>query len=75
MTGVQTCALPIYFVRGDGELVFSRPLAHEGHLGFWRWTSIFFGVAGTYKQDDSVDVVYEVNGRRTLESGLPILRP
>ena len=61
------------FVRGDGELVFSRRLAHEGRLGFWRWTSLFFGVAGTYKQNDSVDVVYEVDGRRTVESGLPIL--
>jgi hypothetical protein len=61
------------FVRGDGELVFNRRLAHEGRLGFWRWTSLFFGVAGTYKQNDSVDVVYEVGGRRTVESGLPIL--
>ena len=61
------------FVRGDGELVFSRRLAHEGRLGFWRWTSLFFGVAGTYKQNDSVDVVYEVGGRRTVETGLPIL--
>jgi hypothetical protein len=61
------------FVRGDGELVFSRRLAHEGRLGFWRWTALFFGVAGTYKQNDSVDVVYEVDGRRTVESGLPIL--
>ncbi len=61
------------FVRGDGELVFNRRLAHEGRLGFWRWTSLFFGVAGTYKQNDSVDVVYEVGGRRTVETGLPIL--
>src|SRR5260221_9223755 len=32
------------FARGDGELVFTRRLANEGRLGFWRWTSIFFGV-------------------------------
>jgi hypothetical protein len=62
------------FVRGDSELVFSRRLANEGRLGFWRWTSLFFGVAGTYKQNDSVDVVYEVSGRRTVETGLPILQ-
>jgi hypothetical protein len=61
------------FERRAGELVFSRPLKREGRLGFWRWTSLFFGVAGTYKQNDSVDVVYEVNGRRTVETGLPIL--
>ncbi len=61
------------FERRDGELVFRRRLAGEGRLGFWRWLSLFFGVAGTYRQNDSVDVVYEVDGRRTVESGLPIL--
>jgi hypothetical protein len=61
------------FDRRDGELVFRRRLAHEGRLGFWRWLSLFLGVAGTYRQNDSVDVVYEVNGKRTVESGLPIL--
>jgi hypothetical protein len=61
------------FVRTGGELVFRRRLAHEGRLGFWRWLSLFLGVAGTYRQNDTVDVVYEVDGRRTVESGLPIL--
>jgi hypothetical protein len=62
------------FTRRDAELVFSRQLASEGRLGFWRWTSLFLGVAGTYKKNDSVDVVYEVNGKRTVETGLPILQ-
>jgi hypothetical protein len=61
------------FVRDGGALVFGRQLAREGRLGFWRWLSIFLGVAGSYKQNDSVDVVYEVDGRRTVETGLPIL--
>ncbi len=61
------------FTRTGGQLVFSRGLAPEGRLGFWRWLSIFLGVAGTYKQNDSVDIVYEVSGRRTVETGLPIL--
>jgi hypothetical protein len=61
------------YVRRDKELVFKRRLGREGRLGFWRWTSLFFGVAGTYRQNDSVDVVYEVDGRRTVEAGLPIL--
>ena len=55
------------------QLVFERSLAREGRLGFWRWLSLFFGVAGTYRQNDSVDVVYEVDGIRTVETGLPIL--
>jgi hypothetical protein len=61
------------FVRDDGELVFRRELAQEGRLGFWRWLSIFLGVAGTYRKHESVDVLYEVNGTKTVESGLPIL--
>ena len=61
------------FQRHGEELVFRRLLRREGRLGFWRWTSLFLGVAGTYRQNDSVDVVYEVDGRRTVETGLPIL--
>jgi hypothetical protein len=53
-------------------LVFDRELKTEGKLGFWRWTSIFVGVAGTYRQNDSVDVVYERNGRRIVATKLPV---
>ena len=58
-----------------GALRFRRPLAHEGRLGLLRWASMFFGVAGTYRKNDSVDVVYDVEGRRTVASGLPIIPP
>ena len=61
------------FRREGDELVFDRPLAREGRLGFWRWLSLFLGVAGTYRQNDSVDVVYEVSGRRHVASGLPMV--
>ena len=60
------------FRRENGELVFERRLAKEGRLGFWRWLSIFLGVAGTYRRNDSVDVVYERDGRRVVASGLPL---
>jgi hypothetical protein len=60
------------FRREGDELVFERDLAHEGRLGFWRWLSLFLGVAGTYRQNDSVDVVYEVNGRRHVAAALPL---
>jgi hypothetical protein len=56
----------------DGALVFARELRQEGRLGFWRWASIFFGVAGTYRQNDVVDVVYAQGGRRAVASGLPV---
>ena len=61
------------FRRVGDELVFEKRLAKEGRLGFWRWTSIFLGVAGTYRQNDSVDVVYERNGRKIVASGLELV--
>jgi hypothetical protein len=56
-----------YRREGD-ELVFSRRLAREGRLGFWRWLSLFLGVAGTYRQNDSVDLVYQAGGRRQVRA-------
>lgn len=61
------------YVRRERELRFKRSLRREGRLGFWRWTSLFMGVAGTYRQNDSVDVVYDVGGKRSVEPGLPIV--
>jgi hypothetical protein len=61
------------FVRRGSDLVFRQRLAEEGRLGFWRWLSLFLGIAGTYRQNDSVDVVYDAGGRRNVETGLPIL--
>ena len=47
-------------------LVFSRGLAREGRLGFWRWLSMLLGVAGTYRKHDAVTVVYSHEGRRLV---------
>lgn len=58
-----------------GELVFTRPLKKEGRLGFWRWLSIFLSIAGTYRQNDSVDVQYRHAGRERVATGLDIVPP
>jgi len=52
------------------SLVFPRPLAQEGRLGFWRWASMWLGIAGSYRKHETVDVVYEAGGRREVETGL-----
>lgn len=52
-------------------LVFRRELRKEGRLGFWRWTSIFLGVAGTYRHNDTVDVVYPSGSTRAVASLTP----
>jgi len=60
-----------YDVEGR-TLVFDRELRSEGKLGFWRWTSIFVGVAGTYRQNDSVDVAYRRQGKPVVAAKLPL---
>jgi hypothetical protein len=66
--------LGVDYERDGRQLVFGRELAGEGRLGFWRWTGIIFGVAGTYRKNDKVDVVYTRGGQRavvTLEPESP----
>jgi hypothetical protein len=52
------------------SLVFSRPVEQEGRLGFWRWASMWLGIAGTYRKHEAVDIAYETAGRREVETGL-----
>lgn len=56
------------------SLVFSRSLEHEGPLGFWRWARMALGIAGTYRKNDLVDVVYTHAGRRTVVTLAPPVR-
>lgn len=58
-----------YVVR-DGALVFERRLVRE-QVGRGRWTSMFLGIAGSYGRDDSVDVVYSVDGEKRVAARLP----
>ena len=53
-------------------LVFERELKTEGKLGFWRWLSLWVGIAGTYRQNDSVDIAYQRNGKPVVASRLPL---
>jgi hypothetical protein len=61
------------FTREGGVLVFPRTLKQEGRLGAWRWLRLALGVAGTYRQNDSVDVIYTSGGRRHVAARLPIV--
>lgn len=55
----------------ERRLHFDRELKKEGRIGLWRWFLGAWGI-GTYRQNDSVDVRYEVGGRPRLAEGLPI---
>jgi hypothetical protein len=52
------------------SLVFSRAIAQEGRLGFWRWAGMWLGVVGRYRKHETVDILYESGGRRHVETGL-----
>jgi hypothetical protein len=54
------------FDRLGDELVFRRRLAREGRLGPIRWASMLLGIAGTYRKHETVDVIYDAGGRRTV---------
>jgi len=60
------------FDRIGDELVFRRKLSQEGRLGPIRWLSMLLGIAGTYRKHETVDVIYEKGGRRTVASLTPL---
>ena len=61
-----------YVVRGR-ELRFGRRMAKD-KISKWRWFVGAWGV-GTYRQNDSVDVRYELDGRPMLAEALEIETP
>ena len=71
VNGVEQVEGIDYEVQGR-TLVFERELRTEGRLGPVRWLSMWVGIAGTYRQNDSVDVVYQRGGRRVVATKLPL---
>lgn len=57
-----------YLVEGE-RLVFPDRELRKDRVSGWRWLLGAWGV-GTYRQDDSVDVRYERNGRALVAEGL-----
>lgn len=57
------------FEVADRALLFARPLAQEGRLGFWRWFWGAWGI-GTYRKHHTVDVRYERDGRTLVAHAL-----
>ena len=69
LNGVPQRAGVDYHLEGRA-LVFDRELKKDKISG-WRWFLGAWGV-GTYRQNDSVDVRYEVSGRPVVAEGLEI---
>jgi hypothetical protein len=69
VNGVLQRADVDYFIDGRA-LVFDRALRKD-RVSRWRWLLGAWGV-GTYRQDDTVDIRYEVDGEVRLEHAAPI---
>jgi hypothetical protein len=72
VNGVKQELGPDYRV-ARGELLFSRELKRS-KIGAGRWFLGIWGI-GTYKQNDDVDVRYEVDGRPMLAHALEVTGP
>ena len=69
VNGVRQAERDDYRLRGR-EIVFARPIVKEGKVGGMRWLAMFLGLFGTYRKHETVDVVYERDGRRVVATGL-----
>jgi hypothetical protein len=56
-----------------GELLFSRELKRS-KIGAGRWFLGIWGI-GTYKQNDEIDIRYELDGRTMLAHALDVIPP
>jgi hypothetical protein len=69
VNGVRQARGADYEVLGR-TLLFPRPIEQEGKLGFWRWAGMWLGVIGSYRKHETVDIVYELAGKRQVATGL-----
>ena len=53
----------------ERALVFPRELVPEVKMSRRQWALVTVGI-GNYKKHDSVDVIYEKDGRRLVATGL-----
>jgi hypothetical protein len=57
----------------EGGILFTRPIVKEEKLGFLRWASLWIGLVGTYRKNETVDVEYRLGGKTKLASDVEIL--
>lgn len=70
VSGVPQAEGADYAIRGR-ELVFEGRALRKDQVSGWRWLLGSMGI-GTYRQDDSVDVRYTLDGRPMVAHGLGI---
>jgi hypothetical protein len=59
------------YVLDGRDLVFEDRVLRKDEVSGWRWLLGAIGI-GTYRQDDSVDVRYTLDGRPKVAEGLAV---
>jgi hypothetical protein len=60
-----------YKVR-PGEIAFARPIVKE-KVGAFRWLSMFLGLFGTYRKNETVDIQFRRGGKAELVSDAEVI--
>lgn len=72
INGVEQREGTDYTIDRDG-IRFSEPIVKEGKLGGLRWLSMWIGLVGSYRKNETVDVEYTLDGRTHLASDLEVV--
>lgn len=68
VNGIQQSEGADFQVIGS-TVVFNRTFAPVRRLSWWRWLLLALGVWGaSYRRDDTIDIVYNHDGRRLVAS-------
>ena len=60
-----------YLLDEDGVL-FNQPIVKEGKLGGFRWISMYIGLFGSYRKNETVDAEYRLGDKTHLASDLEV---
>jgi hypothetical protein len=72
VNGVRQTKGEDYTVQGR-EITFARPIVKEGKVGGVRWLAMLFGLFGTYRKHEVVDVEYRLRGETKLASDVEVV--
>ncbi len=57
-----------------GGIWFKEPIVKEGKLGGLRWLSMYIGLFGTYRKNETVDVEFRRSGKVELAANLEVTK-
>jgi len=60
------------YVLDERGVLFNEPIVKEGKLGGLRWLSMYIGLFGSYRKNETVDVSYRIDGKTHLASDLEV---